>query len=50
MQPGHTWTALAPPRPRPSGLRLTALFLPRVKLDPQVTRGEKALSVSPETR
>lgn len=29
---------------------LNSFFLPRVKLDPQVTRGEKALSVSPETR
>ena len=30
--------------------RLTSLFLSRVNLDPQVTRDEKALLVSPETR
>lgn len=41
--PSWLWAA---PLPSP----LQRLFLPRVKLDPKVTRDEKAPSVSPETR
>lgn len=46
----HTWTSLESPGLTLPGLCLTILLLPRVKLDPQVTRDEKALSASPETR
>lgn len=42
---GHLPGAAALPWPHTH-----CLFLPRAKLDPKVTRDEKALSASPETR